>query len=580
MVFAPVLAALIVLGDVALAGETLRVGVLSYRGAEAARGDFEQAAAHLRRALPERALEVAPLTLEELDAAAREGRVDFIFTNPGNSFQLARRHGASRLATARYPALDDPHSVIGALIVTRADSDVRALADLVDRRLGVVDAAAFGGHLLARDRLAAALGNAARRIETVELGFPQQSVLQALRRGDVDAGVLRTCLLERLIADGSVQPGEFRALAPMAQVEVDCLSSTTLHPGWALLKLPHVRPETATRVLAALLSQPPRAAPDPLRADGWLAPLGYASVEEVYRRLALPPFAPDLRAGVRAWLRENVVWVAVGAILLGAFLLHVAHVEYLVVRRTRELERAAIERRALEDEMAHSARVSSMATLAGSLAHDLNQPLAAIASFANGLKQRRRAGTDDVEATDNVLARIVEQANRAADFIRSMRAFLSRGEAIEQSLDLRDVVDDAVMLTSGHARGAGLALVWRRPGELMRVSGHPLRLRQVIVALIQNAVDASPSGRTVTVALAARDAFWRLSVVDAGSGLDAEARRRATEPFFTTKGARGLGLGLSTALAIVEDHGGRLWLESRAGGGTLANVELPMEAST
>ncbi|WP_273521515.1 PhnD/SsuA/transferrin family substrate-binding protein [Rhodosalinus sediminis] len=571
------LAALVLAGP-ALADTPLRIGVLSYRGAEVARGDFRETARHLRGTLTARGVEVVPLTLRELDGAARRAEVDFIFTNPGHSFQLVRRHGASRLATARYPARPGPQDVIGAAVVVRAEGPVRALPDLVDRRLGVVDAAAFGGHLLARKRLAEELGAAVRRVETVELGFPQQSVLDALRDGRVEAGVLRACLLEALVAEGAVDRAAFRVLGARRGAD-DCARSTGLHPGWAMLTLPHVPTETATRVLAALLSQPARPVSDPLDPAGWLAPVSYASVEEVYRALELYPFERDLPGDIRAWLSENVVWVAVAAILLGAFLLHVVRVEYLVVRRTRELEAAAAERRALEAEMAHANRVSSMATLAGSLAHDLNQPLAAIASFAGGLRQRRRAGTDDAETTDKVLARIVEQANRAAEFIRSMRAFLSRGEAARAHLDLRDVADDAVLLTQGLARAAGLTLDWRRPPGPMPVMGDAPRLRQVFVALIQNAIDASPAGGVVTVGATGDEQTWRVSVADSGPGLDDETRRRATEAFFTTKGEKGLGLGLSTALAIAEDHGGRLWLEPRAGGGTVAVMELPMDAA-
>ncbi|WP_372893982.1 PhnD/SsuA/transferrin family substrate-binding protein [Rhodosalinus sp.] len=581
----PLLAALLLLASQAATETPLRIGVLSYRGADAARGDFGFTARHLRARLADRGVEVVPLTLRGLDTAARLARVDFIFTNPGHSFQLVRRHGASRLATARYPDRATPQAVIGATIVAPADGPVRALPDLVDRRLGVVDSAAFGGYLLARQRLVSELGQTARRIGTVELGFPQQGVLEALRAGDVEAGVLRACLLETLLDEGAVRPGEFRVLGRVAEADDPCARSTGLHPGWAMLTLPHVPAETATQVLAALLSQPARPVSGPLDPDGWLAPVSYASVEDVYRQLELYPFERDLRGDIRAWLSENVVWVAVAAILLGAFLLHVVRVEYLVVRRTRELEEAAAERRALEAEMAHANRVSSMATLAGSLAHDLNQPLAAIASFAGGLRQRRRAGTDDAEMTEKVLARIVEQANRAADFIRSMRAFLSRSEGARARLDLREVADDAVLLTQGLARAAALTLDWRRPAGPMPVLGDAPRLRQVFVALIQNAIDASPPGGTVTVD-ATRETpggttsdgpVWRVSVADSGPGLDEETRRRATEPFFTTKGEKGLGLGLSTALAIVEDHGGRLWLEPRAGGGTLAVMDLPME---
>ena len=567
----------VVWAGMALAETPVTIGVLSYRGSEAAQTEFAPSAAQLGAALPGHEIRVVPLSLADLDEAARNGAVDFVFTNPGNSYQMVRRHGASRLATARYPALGDHQRVIGAVIVTRADGPVQHLSDLPGLRMGIVDEAAFGGNLLAQQRLSRDLGRAAAGIETVELGFPQQRVLDAVRSGTVGAGVVRACLLETLEAEGRLRAGTFRALAPVAEPSVPCVTSTALHPGWAFLMLPHVSPELATRATRALLSMPAEGAAGLLETDGWLVPIGYASVEEVYRELELYPFARDFGASLRAWLRDNVLWVAFAAILAGMFLLHVARVEYLVVRRTQALEHEAAQRRALEAEMAHTDRLSSMALLAGSLAHDLNQPLAAIASFANGLRQRRRAGTDDPEATDRVLVRIVEQANRGADFIRSMRSFLSRGAPVEERLDLREVIDDAILLTSGHARKSALDLDWRRPPAPADVLGDPVRLRQVVVALVQNAMEASQPGQAITVDLGEQDDRWRLRVIDAGSDLDAEARERATEAFFTTKGAGGLGLGLSTALAIVEERGGRLHLESRPPGGTIAIVELPME---
>ncbi|SMH31683.1 sensor histidine kinase [Maritimibacter sp. HL-12] len=563
----------------ALAAEPVRIGVLSYSGGESALAGFEASAVHLRAALPERDIELLPLTLPELGRAAAAGAIDFAFTNPGDSFQMARRYGASRLATARYPGLGNHEGVLGALIVTRADGPVTALDDLVGRRLGIVDPAAFGGHLVARQRLLRALGGAVDRIETVTLGFPHQRVLEAVESGAVDAGVVRACLFESLAEDGRLDPDRFRPIGLVETGGLPCLASTPMYPGWAFLMLPHVAPELATEVTRALLSMPRAGSADPLHFDGWVVPLGYASVEQLYRELALFPFEPDLAAGVRAWLRDNTHWVALAAILIGAFLLHVARVEYLVVRRTRALERAEVERRALETEMARTERHSAMAMMAGSLAHDLNQPLAAIASFAGGLRQRRRAGTDDPATTDRVLERIVEQADRAADFIRSMRRFFSAGEAEEEPVDLRAVVDDAVMLTSAHARHREIALDWTQPSFSASSLGDPVRLRQVVVTLVQNAVEASKPGAVVEIALRPGDLGWQIMVADRGCGIADELREKVFEPFFTTKGGAGMGLGLATARAIVEERGGRLRLDPRPGGGTIARVDLPNEVA-
>lgn len=460
------------MGRVRNRGEApVRIGVLSYRGTEAAETEFAASAARLRAALQGHDISIVPLGLAELDWAAGAREVDFAFTNPGDSYQIVRRHGASRLATARYPAMGDHQRVTGAVIVARADGPIARLSDLMGRRLGVVDAAAFGGRLLARQVVLRELGAAVDEIETVELGFPQKRVLEAVRSGAVEAGVVRACLLETLEAQGGAPAGAFRVLAPRDEPSLPCVASTALRPGWAFLVLPHVPPDLATHATLALLSMPPAGGGGLLRSDGWVAPVGYASVESVYRGLELYPFHRDFGASLRAWMRDSAPRVALGAILAGLFLLHVAHVEYPVVRRTRALERETAERRAMEAEMAHAERRSSMALLAGSLAHDLNQPLAAIATFASGLRQRRRAGIEDPEAIERVLGRIVEQANRAADFIRAMRSSLSRGAPVEDRLDLREVVDDAALLTAGRARRSGLALDWRRPPAAAHVLG-------------------------------------------------------------------------------------------------------------
>jgi two-component system sensor histidine kinase TtrS len=257
-------------------------------------------------------------------------------------------------------------------------------------------------------------------------------------------------------------------------------------------------------------------------------------------------------------------------------LLHVAHIEWLVRRRTRELEAEAARNRRLERELAHTERVSSMATLAGSLAHDLNQPLAAISTFAGGLLRRQREGTLEPEAGTRALERIVEQANRASAFIAAMRRFLAKEPEHPERLDLRDVVDEAVMLLAPQARRAGLTLAWDRPRRPAPSTGVEVQLRQVVVALVQNALDATrAAGRDAPVAIdLARDGGrWRLEVADRGAGLADEAKARAFEPFFSTK--EGLGLGLATAAAIVDHHDGALELRDRDGGGTTARLTLP-----
>lgn len=552
----------------------LTIGVLAYRGSDLARETWRPTLRHLRQALPEAMIRLQPLSLSEMDSAAANGAVDFILTNPGHAYQLIRRFGASPVATARTMATEDPARALGSAIITRADSGIEDIADVAGKRLLVVDRDAFGGFLVAWHAMGRALGHPPQAL-VVEHGFPHQGIVEAVLRGEAEAGVVRACLLESLAARGRLDPEAVRVLNPRDAPRFHCRVSTPLYPGWAFLQLPHVAPETATAVAQALLAMPTPERIDPwLGHDGWIAPLSYAAVEGVYRDLGLYPFERNLGAALARWMGENAAWVAAAIILIGAFLLHVAHVEVLVRRRTRQLEKQAVRIRALEGELAHTERVSSMAMLAGSLAHDLNQPLTAIATYAHGLRLRLDKGTADASAIRGAIDRMGEEAARASAFIRSMRDFLAKGDERREGLDLRDVVDEVVMLMTTFAAKRSVRLDWARPHGPAMVHGDGVQLRQAVVALVQNAIEAQEdAGGDVEIRLTRDGQGCRLSVGDRGSGLAEEARHRATEPFFSTKG--GLGLGLATAAQIVDRHGGQLRLEPRSGGGTLALVSLP-----
>ncbi|QUS58519.1 sensor histidine kinase [Pseudovibrio brasiliensis] len=563
--------------------EMVRVGILSYRGSLETQRTWAPTIEHLQRELPDVEFSYLPLTLQQIAEQAEQ--LDFIITNPGHSFQLERIAGVSRIASARSHVNKSEMQDLGSVIFTRTDSGIATLMDLRGVTAGVVSTEAFGGYLAAKHSLQMSLGKEAELL-VKPLGFPQQTVVDAVVNGGVQVGIVRACLLESMSAAGKLDKSQIRVLGQQYDPEFACARTSELYPGWAFLKVPGVSPQLATRITQALLSMPDGVCTDEwLGHANWIAPVSYAAVERVYRDLALYPYNKDLRQILKDWVERNYFLLGVVIVLSGAFLLHVGHVEFLVRRRSQQLEAAsdkladALQRNLiLENELAHAGRVSSMNILAGSLAHDLKQPLGAISTFAHSLRKRLDRGTADEETLQKQLTRISEQANRASDFINSMRSFLNKQPEARRRVDLRELVDETVMLMRTFATKHDCQLHWEPPKEPVFVCCDDVQLRQVMVVLLQNALDATVEagleGGVISILLESSAGSCALMVCDQGAGIPKELEEKVFEPFFSSKGS--LGLGLATALSIVDSHEGELTLSPAPHAGTCATVMLPL----
>ncbi|WP_438023883.1 hybrid sensor histidine kinase/response regulator [Sorangium sp. So ce233] len=270
-----------------------------------------------------------------------------------------------------------------------------------------------------------------------------------------------------------------------------------------------------------------------------------------------------------------------------------ASLELEVARRTEQL-RAANERlerelelnRAAElrvqkaqDELAHLNRVSAMSELAASIAHELNQPLAAILSNAQAAQRLLSHAPPDIAEARAALGDIVADGRRAGLVIQRMRAMLRKSELSVAAQELNELVREVVRLMASAALLAGTTVRLELAPGLPPVRGDGIQLQQVLVNLLSNALDAvarrAPDARLVVVrTLLADEGPVELSVADSGDGVPPADLERIFAPFFTTK-AHGLGVGLAISRSIVEAHGGRLWAESSPGGGATFRCALP-----
>ncbi len=231
-------------------------------------------------------------------------------------------------------------------------------------------------------------------------------------------------------------------------------------------------------------------------------------------------------------------------------------------------------------ELAHASRVSVMGELAGSLAHELNQPLTAILSNVQAAQRFMASGSPESMAeVREILADVVQETDRASEVIRRMRALVRKGELEVAPTGIGRLVHDAAILVHSDAIVRGVVLTTEMEPELPQVLGDRVQLQQVALNLLLNAFDAvsdrPPRERLVTVRVA-RDgiAGVRVSVRDNGTGLTTQKLERIFMPFFTTK-REGLGLGLWISRSIVDAHGGRLWAENNRRQGATFHFTLP-----
>lgn len=229
------------------------------------------------------------------------------------------------------------------------------------------------------------------------------------------------------------------------------------------------------------------------------------------------------------------------------------------------------------NELAHLSRVATVSELSGSLAHELNQPLAIILTNAQAALRLLAQDPPDLTEARDILADIVSEDQRAGEVIRRLRSLLKHGETSLRPLPVNDVLDEVLHLIRSDLIGQGVTVKLALAAHLPPSLADRIQIQQVLLNLIRNACEAMamnpPARKMLTLATAHLDGMVRISVSDSGCGLPPDAER-VFEPFHTTK-KDGLGLGLSICRSIVSAHHGRLWAEAPVGAGATFHLELP-----
>ncbi|WP_245319099.1 PAS domain S-box protein [Consotaella salsifontis] len=253
------------------------------------------------------------------------------------------------------------------------------------------------------------------------------------------------------------------------------------------------------------------------------------------------------------------------------------------MRDLTEHQKAEARLQELQSELVHMSRLTAMGEMASTLAHELNQPLSAIANYLKGsLRLLEKENVDGrAEKLATALSLAGEQAMRAGEIIRRLRDFVARGETEKKVERVTKLLEESSALALVGAKERGIRVHFEVSPEADLVLVNRVQVQQVLLNLVRNAIDAMEESETRELEISAKATSTQMvevAVTDTGPGIVPHVAEQLFQPFVTSK-ETGMGVGLSICRTIIEAHGGQIWTEPRSGGGTIFRFTIPAVGS-
>ena len=248
------------------------------------------------------------------------------------------------------------------------------------------------------------------------------------------------------------------------------------------------------------------------------------------------------------------------------------------IRDLTERQQTETRLQELQSELVHMSRFTALGEMASTLAHEINQPLTAIANYLKGCGRiLDRMDGEQVPMLSEAVKDAAAQALRAGEVIRRLREFVARGESERHIESLPKLIEEASALALVGAKERGVRVRYQFDSEASRVLADRIQIQQVLLNLIRNAIEAmeeQPERQLVVLTQQRAEGLVEVAVQDTGSGIAPEIAAQLFQPFVTSK-KHGMGVGLSICRTIIESHGGKIWAESQPGQGTAFRFTLP-----
>jgi len=271
----------------------IKIGVLSFRTADQTRTQWAPTAEYLNRNIPEYRFEMVPMNYPAMEKAIADKSIDFVLTNTAHYVSLEAAFGITRILTMVVSIDGQPFKEFGGVIFTRSDrSDITTLKDLCGKRFLAVGSNSLGGYLVAWQALEKAGVNPQRDFEKLLFnGLPQDEIVYKVLRREVDAGTVRTHVLENMVQEGKIKLTDLKILNRQNVPGFPYLLSTQLYPEWPLARMPHTEDTVVEKVIVALITMKQG---DPAaiagKYDRWIPPLNYQGVHDLFKELRTGPY--------------------------------------------------------------------------------------------------------------------------------------------------------------------------------------------------------------------------------------------------------------------------------------------------
>ncbi|MEZ9721933.1 PhnD/SsuA/transferrin family substrate-binding protein [Vibrio splendidus] len=580
--------------------QVIEVGVLATRGKLSAQQRWQPTMDWLSERIPGKHFVLKPFNLEEMAEAVKGVTVDFVITNPGQAVRLGRQYALSWMATMTSHNFEAQGASntrsIGSALVVRRMSPYISLEQLSGKPIAAVSENAFGGYLTMRYQVMQQGLNPNHFFsDTQFLGFPIDASLYQLREGHIEAAVVPACLVESMISEGLLIAGQYRVIENQAPEGFRCQVSTPLYSNWSFAKTERASSALAKQMSQVLLAMPKSSAPAiAANASGWTSPTSLLSIDKLYQQLDMHPLQQPWWKEALIWLKYNQQWAWAFFILVVSLNAYHFWLEYKFSRSKKQLEATLYKLKNKSEQLEHSQRIAVVGELGSSLAHEINQPLAAIRNYSEGglLRISKNKPLTDIEP---VFEKIQSQVDRADAIIQRLRNMIKKRSSEKSQTDIEVLLTETIELLQFRLQKHKITIERYAVGKPIKLNVDPVGLQQVIVNLINNATDAcnaqqyreqsaasdidnkTSESATIKVITEYQPDKMMLSIIDNGTGLDF-TEQQVTQAFVSSK-ENGLGLGLAICQDVIEDHSGQMVIKSLTPHGCHVAVTLPFSLS-